>query len=169
MKNRRIKFLVFLCMTFLMFLYTGFVYASPMEGCIDGSHEFESELLVPNTEDEEGQVRNTCIKCGYSYMEYLPRTGHQYGDWIVVEQDSEAGIQVEERECINCHRTEHRETEIPLTEGIDETEETGNKRKGNAMDYILLSTITCVWSYAAVMLWYNSLVLNWYKKAYRNR
>ena len=148
----------------LSILCCGAGYADTHPPCTGGSeHEFESHILVLNSEDSEGQVENVCTLCGYTYIEHLPATGHHYGDWQVVEEKTESGIRIERRECRDCHRSEVRTVRVepPVqAQEVQPEEDPGI----NQMDYVLSASIGGVWGCAAAALWYNSLVLNWYKR-----
>ncbi|WP_395548743.1 MULTISPECIES: hypothetical protein [unclassified Lacrimispora] len=142
-------------------------YADTHPACTGGpQHEFESHILALNSEESEGQVENVCTLCGYTYIEYLPATGHKYDDWKTIEERPESRTRIERRECLVCHRAEVRtiriESSSPDTDSIQE--EKSEKPGINQMDYILSSSIGGVWVCTAAVLWYNSLVLNWYKR-----
>lgn len=156
---------ILLCSLLLTILCYGTGYADIQHpSCSSGEqHEFESHILVLNSEESEGQVENVCILCGYTYIEYLPATGHQYGDWEVAEERPESGVRIERRECLECHRGEVRT--IRLESPSADSEDIPEERAGpNQMDYVLSASIGGVWCCAAAGLWYNSLVLNWYKR-----
>jgi hypothetical protein len=149
-------------------------YADTHPACTGGpQHEFESHILVLNSEESEGLVENVCTLCGYTYIEHLPATGHKYGDWITVEERPESRIRIERRECQICHRAEVRtiriESSSPDSDSIQE--EKSEKPAINQMDYLLSSSVGGVWVCTAAVLWYNSLVFNWYKResAVKNR
>lgn len=144
----KILFIVFL----FVFISSGPGYANTTYSCEDGIHEFESHIRVLNTEDTQGEVENICIICGYSYIEYLPATGHQFGEWETVDENTKMGIRTEKRVCLGCHRSEFREVPIRV------------EWKANQMDYLLSASIGGIWGYGALALWYDGLVLNWYKK-----
>mgnify|MGYP003623357706 CR=1 FL=1 len=160
--RRRLQAL--LCSLLLTILICGAGYADTHPPCpAGGTHEFESHILVLNSEESEGQVENVCTLCGYTYIEYLPKTGHNFGDWEVVEERPETGVRIERRECQGCHRGEVRTVRIeqpPADAGSTPEEEPGI----NQMDYVLSASIGGVWGCTAAALWYNSLVLNWYKR-----
>ncbi|MSS10660.1 hypothetical protein FYJ38_18720 [Clostridium sp. WB02_MRS01] len=142
-------------------------YADTHPACTGGpQHEFESHILVLNSEESEGQVENVCTLCGYTYIEYLPATGHKYDGWKTIEERPESKTRTERRECLVCHRAEVRTirttSSSPETESIQE--EKSEKHGINQMDYILSSSIGGVWVCTAAVLWYNGLVLNWYKR-----
>lgn len=148
----------------LSILCCGAGYADTHPPCTGGErHEFESHILVLNSEESEGQVENICKLCGYTYIEYLPVTGHRYGDWEVVEERPESGSRIERRECRHCHRGEVRT--VRITPPVQESESPPEEEPGiNQMDYVLSASIGGIWGCVAATLWYNSLVLNWYKR-----
>lgn len=125
------------------------------------THEYVSQILVPASEREQGKAQNTCIYCGDAYIEYLPATGHVFGPWITA-----AGSQgwLERRSCSQCGRSEERVR--PGTPAVSEkpSAEQENAWGINSMDYVLTAATGGVWGYAAIALWWNSLVLVWYKK-----
>ncbi len=142
-------------------------YADTHPVCTGGpQHEFESHILVLNSEESEGQVENICTLCGYAYIEYLPATGHIYGDWKTVEERPESKIRIEQRECQVCHRAEVRTIRIESssTDSDSIQEEKSEKPGINQMDYILSSSVGGVWLCTLAALWYNSLVFNWHKR-----
>jgi len=142
----------------------GYAYTHP--DCIDGKqHEFESHILILNSEESEGQVENVCILCGYTYIEYLPATGHHYGEWKVVEERPDSGIRIERRECQGCHREELRTVRInPLLPDSDSGSAQEEEYGINRMDFALSASIGGIWGGTVAVLWYNGLVLNWYKR-----
>lgn len=133
-----------------------------------GAHEFESHILVQNSEKSEGQVENICVHCGYTYIEYLPATGHVYGEWQLVGEQDGSGARIERRECLQCHGDETRVvTSVPEPEPEPDPEPAEPLWYANEMDYVLSTSIGGLWGYAVLVLWYNSLVLNWYKRECR--
>lgn len=167
----RKKFLTLLGTLLLTILCCRAGYADTHPACTGGrQHEFESHILVLNSEESEGQVENVCTICGYTYIEYLPATGHLYGDWKTVEERPESGLRIDRRECQTCHRAEVRtirtQSSSPDSDSIQE-----EKPGINQMDYILLSSVVGVWGFTIAALWYNRLVFNWYKResAAKNR
>ncbi|WP_460643423.1 hypothetical protein [Lacrimispora brassicae] len=160
----RKKLLMLLCTLLLTILCCGVGNADTHPACTGGKqHEFESHILILNSEESEGQVENVCTLCGYTYIEYLPATGHHYGNWKVVEERPESGIRIERRECQGCHRDEVRTVRIdPPPPNSDSTQE---EEPGiNPMDFVLSASVGGVWGCTIAALWYNSLVLNWYKR-----
>lgn len=164
-----------LCILLFFCLYCIQSHASQAVPCTQQQHQFESEILFLNTEEQEGQVRNTCVHCGYSYIEYLPATGHHFGEWQV-ELEMEDGSKKELRTCQGCGRSETRvvSADKPLVNQISEGENKimpkgPQKWKPNRLDALFSAGIGCVWGYAAVILWYNGQVLNWYKEASRKK
>lgn len=156
---------VLLCTVLLTGLWCESTIAAVTDSCPFGeSHEFESKILVPNNEKSEGEVENFCIHCGWSYIEYLPATGHEFGEWQPVEKNEESGTAIERRVCLQCGRGEVRTVGF---EREPEQSETETIWRPNKMDYALSVSIGGMWGYVALILWYNSLVLNWYKREYR--
>lgn len=155
---------LFICVIFFVCLFCGSGYADTGPDCPNGDHEFESHILVLNQEDKEGQVENICIHCGYSYIEFLPATGHHLGEWQISEATADDGTRYEYRNCELCGRIETRPA-VAVPE--EAKEETAGLWKPNGMDVVLSFSISGLWAFAGAALWYNSLVLNWYKKQIR--
>lgn len=136
-------------------------YAQSQTGCTHGTHEYVSRVLVLASEHGQGKVQNTCIYCGDAYIEYLPATGHVFGPWVTA---AESQGRLERRSCSQCGRSEERvRPETPEASEIPPAEQ-GNAWRTNSMDYVLMAATGGVWGYAAIMLWWNSLVLIWYKE-----
>lgn len=146
--------MIWLLLSFILFTFFTYEvgYADVTYSCENGFHEFESHVRVLNTEDTQGEVENVCVRCGYSYIEYLPATGHEYGEWETVDEDAQTRIQTQKRICRQCYRSEFREIAMKP------------KWQANQMDYLLSAAIMGIWGYGALALWYDSLVINWYKK-----
>lgn len=172
--KRYIIFRLVMYMSVLIYLhFAAFsVHAADTYSCAEGRHEYESVLLQINTEFEDGQVRNTCVQCGYSYIEALPATGHTFSDWEIVSEATDTETGIESRQCVGCGRVYSRtlpvkKTPIFLPEKAI-TPEIGEVPvtdwKPNAMDYLLVGSISGVWAYTFLMLWYNGLVINWDKR-----
>lgn len=154
--GRIIRMLI--CTVIMVCLWCGSTVADTVGSCPNGEpHEFESHILVLNSEESEGQVDNVCIHCDYTYIEYLPITGHTYGEWQLVEEQEGSGTRIERRECLGCHRGEVRVVR-------NEPEQPASLWHANAMDYVLSASIGGLWGFTVLVLWYNSLVLNWYKR-----
>lgn len=154
-----------ICTVIMVCLWCGSAIADTVGSCPNGeTHEFESHILVLNTEESEGQVENICIHCGYTYIEYLLATGHTYGAWQLVEEQEGSGTRIERRECLRCHRGEVR---VVSNAPEAESEQPAPLWNVNEMDYVLSASIGGLWGYTVLILWYNSLVLNWYKRECR--
>lgn len=153
-----------LCTVIMVCLWCGSTIADTVDSCPNGAtHEFESHILVPNTEESEGQVENICIHCGYTYIEYLPVTGHTYGEWQFVEEQEGSGTRIERHECLGCHRGEVRVVKN-VSEPKPESKPPASLWHAKAMDYVLSASIGGLWGFTVLVLWYNSLVLSWYKR-----
>lgn len=144
-----------------IFLFCLTSYAQPQTRFSHDVHEYVSQVLVPASESEQGKVQNTCISCGDTYIEYLPATGHVFGPW---ETATESQGRLERRSCTQCGRSEERVCPGILTVSEKPPAEQENARRINSMDYVLTAATGGVWGYAAIALWWNSLVLIWYKK-----
>ena len=48
-----------------------------------GAHDFAAQLVRQATDDEDGLRRFTCLKCGESFDQAIPATGHEWGPWVV--------------------------------------------------------------------------------------
>lgn len=159
---------ILICTIMMTCLWCGSTVANTVGLCLDGDpHEFESHILIPNTEESEGQVENVCTRCDFTYIEYLPATGHTYGEWQLVEEQD--GSRIERSECLQCHRTEVRVVRSEPEQLEPEMQKPELSWHANEMDYILSASIAGLWSYIALVLWYNSLVLNWYKRECRKK
>lgn len=159
------------CAIIMVSLWCGSSVANTVDSCPGGElHEFASIILVPNSEESEGQVENVCILCGYTYIEYLPATGHTYKEWQLVEEQKESGTKIERRECPQCQRGEVRVVKSapePEAKFESEPEQSAPSWRANEMDYVLSTSIGGLWGYAVLILWYNGLVLSWYKRECR--
>lgn len=154
----------FICVILFVCLFCRSGYADTGPVCPNGTHEFESHILVLNQEDKEGQVENVCIHCGYTYIEPLPATGHFMSEWQMSDTAADDGMRYEYRICEQCGRIETR----PAAGRPGETEEEASEPwKPNEVDVALSFSISGLWIFAGAALWYNSLVLNWYKKQIR--
>lgn len=159
---------VLLCSVLIVCLWYGSAFAATTYSCSDGSpHEFQSQILVLSTEEEEGQVENVCLKCGYRYIEYLPATGHKYGEWYIVEESFGTNRRIERRECVQCHRGELRTVVIETNLGDKSEPGSRDVWSMNRFDYVSVASISGIWVYGAAVLWYNQLVLNRFKKQLR--
>jgi hypothetical protein len=108
--NRSIVRWLFGFATFLCLSGFGMcAFASGTDCPAGGRHEFESRIIRMNTETQEGLVENKCVRCGYSYFETLPMTGHVYTDWEVLEEPSDGHAGIEIRHCLICGREFTRE------------------------------------------------------------
>lgn len=164
MVEKKTRICVRLIMAVLCVLFFNMAsYAQTSPKCSGGIHEYVSEVLVPASEDKDGQVQNTCIFCGDTYVERLPVIGHAYGLWEDTENQN-GDSRMKRRICSRCGRSE--EGWFPIAgdsaEGLGDR--AGFAWKVNEMDYVLTAATGGVWGYAAIMLWWNSLVLIWYKK-----
>lgn len=161
--GRVIRMLI--CTVIMVCLWCGSTVANTIDTCPSGGiHEFESHILVLNTEESEGQVENLCIHCGNTYIEYLPATGHTYEEWQLVEDQEGSGSRIERRECLQCQRGEVR---VVRSVPEPEPEQPAPSWHANEMDYVLSASIGGLWGYVVLILWYNGLVLSWYKRECR--
>lgn len=64
-----------------------------------GSHDYVATLVSPATDDEDGVREFTCTKCGDSFEQVIPATGHDWGPWIVDVEPTCADPGWEHREC----------------------------------------------------------------------
>lgn len=172
--RRYIMIRLIMCVSVLVCLHFAafFTYASETHSCADGRHEYESRILHINTEYEDGQVENTCVRCGHSYIEILPATGHTFGEWEVIKEATNTETGLESRQCTDCNRVYERVIPVVKTtvKPIESTlvanlaDPPAVQPKPNAMDYVLVGSISGVWAYTFLMLWYNGLVINWDKR-----
>lgn len=77
-----------------------------------GSHVFAASIVAPATEDSDGVRLYVCEKCGYSYKEAIPSTGHQWGPWIVDVAPTCTSEGHEYRVCTKYPNSPHSEERI---------------------------------------------------------
>ena len=64
-------------------------------------HKYE-ELVIDPTCTEKGYTEYTCT-CGDKYVDKeVAAKGHQYGEWVVIQQPTETTTGLKERNCIYC-------------------------------------------------------------------
>lgn len=80
-----------------------------------GSHTYRVTIEVPATATEDGVRRFTCTKCGDTFTQTIPHTGHTWSDWEVDAAPTCVSTGVEHRTCQNCGEVETRE--IPTLSG----------------------------------------------------
>lgn len=49
-----------------------------------GSHSWQAKIITPSTNDADGLRQYACAKCGTTFTEVIPATGHVWSDWIVM-------------------------------------------------------------------------------------
>ena len=71
-------------------------------------HDFIDSTIDPDCE-EIGYTKHACVNCQYSYNDnYLPATGHSYGEWKTIEEPSINSAGVQQRTCEHCGATQNR-------------------------------------------------------------
>lgn len=96
--------LCILPVVFIFLLATGlFLICAPIawadECPAGGSHDYEAELITPSTDDSDGLQRFTCLKCGDTFDQVIPATGHAWGPWQTVVEPTCESSGVERRVC----------------------------------------------------------------------
>jgi transposase-like protein len=74
-----------------------------------GSHTCRVTIEVPATSTEDGVRRFTCTKCGYTFTQTIPHTGHTWSDWEVDAAPTCVSAGAEHRTCQSCGEVETRE------------------------------------------------------------
>ena len=76
-------------------------FVALLSGC-GCKHEYMSEISVPATCLDDGEIVYTCTKCGDTFTEVLPAGGHIYTEWERVTAPSWASAGEQERFCTVC-------------------------------------------------------------------
>ena len=86
-----------------------------------GGHDHRLTETVEATCTEDGYCIYTCAKCGETYTETIPATGHSFGAWVVTVPATCATGGEERRCCEHCGTVETRSTEAscPSTGFVD--------------------------------------------------
>lgn len=98
-----------------------------------GEHEYSVRLVRQATADKEGLRIYTCKKCGYSYKEAIPKTGHNWTEWKVKTPPTSKTVGIEERRCIKCGIIEERymKEDAQQEQAADKSESDEAKESGN--------------------------------------
>lgn len=72
---------VALCTAFLLGARPLVAYADECPS--GGDHVYSVVIVKYATEDEDGLRRFTCTKCGYTFDQAIPATGHEWGPWTL--------------------------------------------------------------------------------------
>ena len=99
MKKKRYEISVFLLVFLIWSIYGNNVSAAK---CTQGEHEFDVHVVEYAQGDSAGIREYVCIHCGYSYEEEIPRTGHHYGEYRIVQEATCAQEGLKVRECLDC-------------------------------------------------------------------
>lgn len=66
-----------------------------------GDHEYTITVVRHATSDADGLRRYVCDKCGYTYTETIPATGHRWGSWSVIRKATASAEGLKHRVCMN--------------------------------------------------------------------
>ncbi|MBQ2117355.1 MAG: carbohydrate binding domain-containing protein, partial [Lachnospiraceae bacterium] len=76
----------------------------------DCKHTFDQSMVVKEaTCLDEGIMKYTCTKCGFSYEDTISALGHNFGEWTIVTAPTESTTGLEKRVCIRCGVEESQE------------------------------------------------------------
>lgn len=93
---------------FLVLLLWGIPFTNVFAAkCTQAQHEFQVEILEYATGEKDGLREYTCIYCGDSYTEIIPRTGHRFGEYLIKQEADCAHEGVRYRICEHCGLEEH--------------------------------------------------------------
>lgn len=68
----------------------------------------EGTILKNPTCTESGQIQYCCTSCGTIFTESIASLEHSFGEWKTITQPTIEADGLEQRECVNCHKTESR-------------------------------------------------------------
>lgn len=74
-----------------------------------GNHEYKATIIRQATETEDGLRQYVCVKCGYSFTNTIPATGHLWSDWTVTEAPTCVSEGREYRVCTRYPNNPHYE------------------------------------------------------------
>lgn len=77
-----------------------------------GAHAYTVSIITPATDDSDGAREYRCSKCGYSYQESIPATGHIWGPWVVDVEPTCTSEGHEYRICTRYPDSPHREERV---------------------------------------------------------
>lgn len=78
-----------------------------------GVHEYSITIIKKVTETKDGLEKHTCSKCGDSYTEVIPKTGHNYTDWQTKTPATCNMEGVLYKVCTICDKSEYKK--VPAT------------------------------------------------------
>ncbi len=70
------------------------------------THDFKTEE-IPATCTNAGSITKTCLKCGETNQEIIPKTGHNYSDWIIEKEPTCTEKGNKYRTCSACGKKEN--------------------------------------------------------------
>ncbi len=81
-------------------------------GSFDSSKHNMVRTSVPATCTADGAITNACTRCSYKVVTAVKATGHNFGEWEVIEKGNCLNERVEMRRCLNgnCHEFEEKRT-----------------------------------------------------------
>lgn len=77
-------------------------------------HIYSEEVILEPTCTKEGQKKITCSECSYSVVEFIPKLGHDMGEWVTVVDSTVEEKGYERSTCKRC--TYYNDRDIPLKE-----------------------------------------------------
>ena len=69
-------------------------------------HNYQSEIIAPNC-TTQGYTNNVCLDCGHNEKNnYVDALGHNFSDWVIVQQPNDVTDGIKERVCKTCEFVE---------------------------------------------------------------
>ena len=92
-----------------VFLLCCFTFITPADVLASDQceHEFTVTVVRYATDDRDGLRRYVCDKCGYTYTEAIPATGHDWGGWQTEIKPTCGSEGRRIRTCKRCSRHEY--------------------------------------------------------------
>jgi len=103
------KIAVFL-LAALLPLLSGALVCSVSAAC---AHKYTPTVISDPTPTQTGETKNTCDLCGHSYIQIVPATGHQWGEWITDKEPTCALPGQKHRDCTATEVLHSEYAEIP--------------------------------------------------------
>ncbi len=84
----------------------------PSQPEAEHTHSYIEEMIMP-TCTKDGVLRYTCSECGIcDREEAIPAMGHNYGDWVIVQESTTETTGTAERTCNICGEAEVKTLDI---------------------------------------------------------